>query len=210
MMLTQRRSTFCCILTFFLHNLYLLVFVEIVAVLTIRISYMWVWLRCSSKDIPGIPVLVEDADPMQWLFIRLAWNRPQSGSLGAWSFTRDRGPIVSVHSHKHKAQIHTQTQTQRHKDAETNTETLRHRQKHSDMKTRKKNTNTITWRDTETVWLIQRHILTTLSKRLRENVCASSVCWVAHKAYTALRTLGSLGSGGFPGLESPRLGMRLS
>ena len=77
----------------------------------------------------------------------------------------------------------------------TNEETQRCRNKHRDIKTQtktqwhedsEKNTNTITWRDTETVWLIQWHILTTLSKRLRENVCASSACWVAHKAYTGL------------------------
>ena len=101
-------------------------------------------------------------------------------------YKRSEADCFRAQSQAQSTNTQTQTQTQRHKDAETNTETLRHRQKHSNMKTQKK-TDTITWRDTETVWLIQWHILTTLSKRLRENVCASNACWVAHKAYTGLQ-----------------------
>ena len=133
----HREGVHFVVFSIVLHNLYLLVFVEIVAVLAIRkITYMSLVEMFPRRIFPEFPLQLKM--PIQWLFIILAWNRPQSGSLGAWSFTRDQRPIVSAHSHKHKAQIHTQTQTQRRTDAETNTETLRHRQKHSDMKTRKK------------------------------------------------------------------------
>ena len=133
----HREGVHFVVFSIVLHNLYLLVFVEIVAVLAIRkITYMSLVEMFPRRIFPEF--LLQLKMPIQWLFIRLAWNRPPSGSLGAWSLTRDQRPIVSAHSHKHKAQIHTQTQTQRHKDAETNTETLRHRQKHSAMKTQKR------------------------------------------------------------------------
>ena len=128
MMLTQRRSTFCSIFNCSTQSISFSICRNSGCIGNSKDHIYESGWDVSSKDIPGIPAAVEDADPMQWLFIRLAWNRPQSGSLGGWSFTRDQRPIVSAHSHKHKAQTQTQTKRHRnkHRDIKIQTKTQLH------------------------------------------------------------------------------------